>query len=62
MKGSSLARVAGALRAVLGTSLYSQGQSQTQALRPARARADETLEVWTGKADILFKQNERESL
>jgi hypothetical protein len=62
MKRSSLARVARALRAVLGTSLYSQGQSQTQALRPARSRAAETLEVWTGKADILFKQNERESL
>jgi uncharacterized damage-inducible protein DinB len=29
-----------------GTTLYSQGQTQDQAPRPARSRADETLEVW----------------
>src|SRR5580692_11050896 len=29
-----------------GTALYSQSQTQNQAPRPARSRADETLEIW----------------
>src|SRR5260370_29482356 len=45
-KRSSLALVAGTLLAVVGTSLSTQGQSQTQAPLPARSRADETLERW----------------
>ena len=43
MKRSSLALVAVTLLAVVGTSLYSQGQPQNQAPSPARSRADETL-------------------
>jgi uncharacterized damage-inducible protein DinB len=46
MKRSSLAVVAVTLLALTGTSVYSQGQSQNQAPRPARSRADETLEMW----------------
>ena len=38
--------VAVTLFAVIGTSLYSRGQSQNQAPQPARSRADETLERW----------------
>ena len=44
MKRSSLALVAVTLLAVVGTSLCSQGQPQNRAPRPARPRADETLE------------------
>jgi uncharacterized damage-inducible protein DinB len=46
MKRSSLALVAVTLLAVVGTSLYTQGQSQNQAPSPARSRADETLAMW----------------
>jgi hypothetical protein len=46
MKQSSLALVAFTLLAVVGTSLYSQGQPQNQAPRPAVSRAEETLGVW----------------
>jgi uncharacterized damage-inducible protein DinB len=46
MKRSSLAMIAVTLLAVVGTSLYSQGQPQNQAPRPARSRADEKLEMW----------------
>jgi len=46
MKRSSLALVAITLLAIVGTSLYSQGQSQNEAPRPARSRADETLDMW----------------
>jgi len=45
-KRSSLALVAIGLLAVVGTSPYSHGQQQNQAPRPARSRADETLEMW----------------
>jgi uncharacterized damage-inducible protein DinB len=44
MKHSSL--VAVALLAAVGTSLYSQGQLNSPAPRPARSRAEETLEWW----------------
>ncbi len=46
MKRSSLALVAFILLAIAGTSLYGQGQTQNQAPRPARSRADETLDMW----------------
>jgi uncharacterized damage-inducible protein DinB len=46
MKRSSLALVVVTLLAVAGTGLYGQNQSQNQAPRPARSRADETLAVW----------------
>src|SRR3981081_2227361 len=45
-KRSGIALVAVILLAVVGTSLYSQGQSQNQAPRPAKSRADETLDRW----------------
>ena len=46
MKPSSLALVAITLLALAGTPLPSRGQSQEQAPRPARTRADETLDIW----------------
>ena len=45
-KQSGLALVAVSLLAIIGTSLYSQSQSQNQAAGSARSRADETLEWW----------------
>ena len=54
MKQSSLALVAFILLALVGTSLYGQGQSQTQAPRPARSRADETLQVWNDIGNKLI--------
>jgi len=46
MKRPSLALVAIALLAVVGTDLYGQGQSQNQTTGSARSRAEETLEWW----------------
>jgi uncharacterized damage-inducible protein DinB len=46
MKRSSLALVAVILFALAGTIAHTQGQSQNQATRAARSRADETLEWW----------------
>jgi uncharacterized damage-inducible protein DinB len=43
---SPLALVAVTLLAVVGTTFYSQGQTQNQAPSPARSRADETLTMW----------------
>ena len=59
MNRSSLALVALTLLAVIGTSLSSRGQSQTQAPRPASSRADETLERWNdiGKKLIAMAQD-----
>jgi uncharacterized damage-inducible protein DinB len=45
-KCSGLALVAFTLFTVVGNGLYSQGQAQDQAPRPARPRADEMLEMW----------------
>jgi uncharacterized damage-inducible protein DinB len=62
MKRSSRAPVAVTLLAVVGTSLYSQSQSQNQAPRPARSRADETLAMWNeiGNKVIAMAQDFRE--
>ena len=46
MTRSSLVRIAVTLLAVVGTSLYSPSQTQNQAPRPARSRAEETLDRW----------------
>jgi hypothetical protein len=54
MKRSSLALVAFSLLAVVGTSLYAQGQSQNQAPLPARSRADETLAMWNDIGNKLI--------
>jgi len=51
---SRLAVVAITLFAIVGTSLYSQGQPQNQAQRPARARADETLDMWNDIGNKLI--------
>jgi uncharacterized damage-inducible protein DinB len=53
-KWSGLALVAVTLLAVVGISLYSQGQSQDQAPHPARSRADETLERWNDIGNKLI--------
>jgi uncharacterized damage-inducible protein DinB len=45
-KRSALAIVAFTLLVFGETSLYSRGQSQNQAPRPARSRSDETLDMW----------------
>ena len=42
-----------ALLAVLGTSVAGQGQTQNEAPRPARSRADETLEMWNAIGNKL---------
>jgi len=54
MKQSSLALVAVTLLAIAGTTLYSQSQTQNQAPRPARSRADETLEMWNDIGNKLI--------
>jgi hypothetical protein len=54
MKRSGLALVAVTLLAVIGTSRYSQGQSQGQIPRPVRSRADETLERWNDIGNKLI--------
>jgi len=46
MKRSLVALVAVTLLALTGTSLCAQGQLQNQATRPARSRAEETVEWW----------------
>ena len=46
--------VALAALAVAGTSLYSQGQSQSQTPKPARSRTEETLEVWNDIGNRLI--------
>jgi len=45
-KGCELALVAVTLLTIVGASVYCQGQSQNQAPRPARSRADETQDMW----------------
>src|ERR1700738_416921 len=54
MRRSSLKLVAVTLLAAVGSSLYSQGQSQNQAPRPARSRADETLDRWNDIGNKLI--------
>jgi hypothetical protein len=54
MKRSSLALLAVTLLAIAATSLYSQGQSQTQAPLPARSRADETMDRWNAIGNKLI--------
>jgi uncharacterized damage-inducible protein DinB len=46
--------VALTLLAVVGTSFYSQAQTQTQPPSPARSRADETLEMWNAIGNKLI--------
>ncbi len=41
-----------------GTTLYSQGQTQDQAPRPARSRAEETLEIWNAIGNKLVAMAE----
>src|SRR5450755_5005395 len=45
-KRSALTLIAATLLAVIGTGVCSQGQTQSQAVRAASSRADETLEMW----------------
>ena len=54
MKRSSLALLALTLLAVAGTSISSHGQSQNQAPRPARSRAEETLDTWNAIGNKLL--------
>jgi uncharacterized damage-inducible protein DinB len=58
MKWSSSALVSITLLAVVGTSLHGQGQTQNQAPRPARSRADETLEMWNEVGNKLIAMAE----
>ena len=53
-KPSSLALVAVTLLALVGTSLYAQGQPQNQPPRPARSRTEETLEMWNDIGNKLI--------
>ncbi len=54
MKRSSRALLAITLLAIVGTSLYGQGQTQNQPPSPARSRADETLEMWNAIGNKLI--------
>ena len=51
---SSVALVAVTLLVIAGTSPYIQGQTRDQPPRPARSRADETLELWNHMGDKLI--------
>jgi uncharacterized damage-inducible protein DinB len=53
-KRSGFALIAVTLLAIVGTSPYSQGQPQNQASRPARSRADETLDMWNDIGNKLI--------
>jgi hypothetical protein len=46
-KRPALTLIAATWLAVIGTGLCSQGQTQSQAVRAASSRADETLEMWS---------------
>jgi uncharacterized damage-inducible protein DinB len=54
MKRSSRTLVAIALFVIVGTTLYSQAQTQNQPPSPARSRADETLEMWNAIGNKLI--------
>src|SRR5450631_4455187 len=54
MKRSSLALVVVTLFVIVGSSLYSQSQTQNQAPSPARSRAEETLEMWNAIGNKLI--------
>jgi len=54
MKRSSLVLVAATLFSVVGTSLCGHAQTQNQAPRPARSRADETLDMWNDIGNKLI--------
>jgi dienelactone hydrolase len=54
MKRFSLALVAVTLFALAGTSVYSQGQSQDQAPRPAPSRSEEMLDRWNDIGNKLI--------
>jgi hypothetical protein len=54
MKRSSPALLALTLLAIVGTSVYSHSESQTQAPHPARSRADETLDRWNAIGNKLI--------
>jgi uncharacterized damage-inducible protein DinB len=54
MRRSSRALVAVTLLMVVGTSLYSQVQAQNEAPRPARSRAEETLDMWNAIGNKLI--------
>ena len=54
MKLSSRALLAIALFIPLGTALSTPAQTQNQAPRPARSRADETLEAWNAIGNKLI--------
>ncbi len=54
MKRISRALVVITLLAIVGTSVYGQGQTQTQPPSPARSRADETLEMWNAIGNKLI--------
>ncbi len=53
MKRTSRTLVAITLFAIIGTTLYSQAQTQNQPPSPARSRADETLEMWNAIGNKL---------
>ncbi len=54
MKRSLLAQVAVTLLAVAGTNVYSQGQTQSQAPRPALSRSEEMLDRWNDIGNKLI--------
>src|SRR5271166_1204094 len=57
-KWSSFVVVVLTLLAAAATSLFSQAQTQNQAPRPARSRAEETLDLWNGIGNKLIAMAE----
>jgi hypothetical protein len=53
-KRSALTLIAATSLAIIGTGVCSQGQTQSQAVRAASSRADETLEMWNLIANNLI--------
>jgi uncharacterized damage-inducible protein DinB len=53
-KRSGLAIIAVTLLTIVGTNLHSQSQTQDQAPRPVRSRADETLDRWNDIGNKLI--------
>jgi uncharacterized damage-inducible protein DinB len=54
MKQSSRTLVAITLLMIVGTTLYSQAQTQNQPPSPAHSRADETLQMWNAIGNKLI--------
>jgi len=58
LKRSGIVMVAVTLFAIVGTSFYSQGQTENQPQSPARSRSDEMLDAWNAIGNKLIAMAE----